>query len=406
MRLTVVKKSPAGIGVSDADEVHSACSFVRRCAGPAMVVSAVAAMLLLMVPAEAEASTVRALAPTVVNYSGSTTAVTVPAGAQSVEIDAYGANGGDGGGNSLFTSSGGFGAHVVGDLGVVPGHVYSVSVGGQGKNGGANLGLGGWGGSRGGGNGGGHSYAGGGGGATSVTGPGGVLVLVAGGGGGGGNGVPISGGAGGNAGASAQPGGTGRGSGPGFGGGGGIMPGGLGSSGEPGTQGGGGGGGGLNGGGGGGAGSFFGSAGGGGAGSSTGGILISPVISTFQAWVNGRVTFTWSSAPAPLTMTKVGNWSQSQKVGEQFAPLGVQILNGLVAVFDLPVTFTITNQSGAATFPGRALDATINTDHNGRAYVPTLTADRPGVFTLTAKIPDGGTTSATFTITGTVIQHH
>jgi PKD domain/Secretion system C-terminal sorting domain/Bacterial Ig-like domain (group 2)/Bacterial Ig domain len=61
---------------------------------------------------------------TTFNYSGSITNYTVPGGVTSLQLAAYGAQGG--------SSSGGQGAIMVGTFNVVPGHVLNILVGGQG----------------------------------------------------------------------------------------------------------------------------------------------------------------------------------------------------------------------------------------------------------------------------------
>ena len=118
------------------------------------------------------------------NFTGGMQTFTVPAGVTSINIQAFGAQGGTGaiGGNAVLGGTGGLGASATGTLAVVPGQVLNIFVGGQGAspaggfNGGAN---------------GGSVNAGGGGGASDVR-AGGVAaanrVITAGGGGGGGRG--------------------------------------------------------------------------------------------------------------------------------------------------------------------------------------------------------------------------
>ncbi|MBK8555547.1 MAG: HYR domain-containing protein [Lewinellaceae bacterium] len=124
----------------------------------------------------------------VFDYTGDVQTWTVPAGVTSINIEAFGAKGGDG----IFSGSpgvGGFGGQAYGTLAVTPGQVLNIYVGGAGQDiTGTNV--------RGGGgfNGGGNAYGdnngirGGGGGASDVR-VGGVAlgdrVIVAGGGGGG-----------------------------------------------------------------------------------------------------------------------------------------------------------------------------------------------------------------------------
>jgi hypothetical protein len=96
---------------------------------------------------------------TTFNYSGGIVTYTVPAGVTAVEIDAYGAQGGNASGGQ----AGGLGARIKGTVGVSPGDVLKVLVGGQG----------------------GAGTQGGGGGGSFVTTNGNVALVVAGGGGGG-----------------------------------------------------------------------------------------------------------------------------------------------------------------------------------------------------------------------------
>ncbi|MCA6361405.1 MAG: T9SS type A sorting domain-containing protein [Bacteroidetes bacterium] len=133
-------------------------------------------------------------------FTGAMQTYTVPCGVTSINIDAYGAQGGNGavGGNSSIGGNGGLGGYASGTLSVVPGQVLFVYVGGIGAtpSGGFN----------GGGNGG-NQNSGGGGGATDVrvnSSAAADRVLVAGGGGGGGRGgceqAVVNGGNGGNGG--------------------------------------------------------------------------------------------------------------------------------------------------------------------------------------------------------------
>lgn len=133
-------------------------------------------------------------------YTGAMQTYTVPCGVTSINIDAYGAQGGNGaaGANSAVGGNGGLGGYASGTLSVVPGQVLFIYVGGMGStpNGGFN----------GGGNGG-NQNSGGGGGATDVRVNSTIpadRVLVAGGGGGGGRGgceaAVVNGGNGGNGG--------------------------------------------------------------------------------------------------------------------------------------------------------------------------------------------------------------
>lgn len=116
------------------------------------------------------------------NFTGGIQTWTVPCGVTSVNIEAYGAEGGAGatGGNSATGGAGGLGGGVSGTLAVTPGQIINIFVGGAGAiqtggfNGGAN---------------GGSANAGGGGGATDIRVNGTALtdrVLTAGGAGGGG----------------------------------------------------------------------------------------------------------------------------------------------------------------------------------------------------------------------------
>ena len=116
------------------------------------------------------------------NFTGAMQTFAVPAGVGSVQLNVYGAQGGNGaaGGNSAQGGAGGLGGYATGTLAVTPGQVLNIFVGGQGTTptGGFN----------GGGNGG-NQNAGGGGGASDVR-VGGTAdanrIIVAGGGGGGG----------------------------------------------------------------------------------------------------------------------------------------------------------------------------------------------------------------------------
>lgn len=134
-------------------------------------------------------------AQTTFNYTGAVQTYTVPAGVTSIQVEAWGAQGGDN-----FSSTGGLGGYISGDLTVTPGQVLDIYVGGQnGYNGGGAGGSGS----------GSIGYNGmNGGGASDVRTSGGGLadrLVVAGGGGGAGRGDCVSqhGGAGG------YPGGTG-----------------------------------------------------------------------------------------------------------------------------------------------------------------------------------------------------
>jgi hypothetical protein len=141
-------------------------------------------------------------------YTGSFSSLPVPCGVDSVYIQAWGAQGGNGnaGGNNSAGGNGGNGGYVEGWLHVTPGDLLFVFVGGQGTapNGGFN-----------GGGTGGSQSAGGGGGASDVRLNGNTVadrVVVAGGGGGGGRGgcelASVTGGNGGGGGNSAAANGT------------------------------------------------------------------------------------------------------------------------------------------------------------------------------------------------------
>ena len=67
----------------------------------------------------------------VFNYTGAVQTYTVPLGITSVTIDAYGAQGGDGGPST--NGIGGLGDFATGDLSVVPGQILEIYVGGQGS---------------------------------------------------------------------------------------------------------------------------------------------------------------------------------------------------------------------------------------------------------------------------------
>ena len=73
----------------------------------------------------------------VFNYTGSIQTYTVPAGVTSVTIEAYGAQGGNGGG---------LGAEISGTFNVIPNQVLNILVGGEGGTRTNNLGVGGGGG--------------------------------------------------------------------------------------------------------------------------------------------------------------------------------------------------------------------------------------------------------------------
>ncbi len=116
------------------------------------------------------------------NYTGGAQTFTVPAGITQIDIDAYGARGG----NSYNTTGVGLGGRVQTTMDVTPGQVLNIYVGGEGASyaGYGNLLAGGW---NGGGNGTNTGQGGGGGGATDIRIGGTALsnrVLVAGGAGG------------------------------------------------------------------------------------------------------------------------------------------------------------------------------------------------------------------------------
>jgi len=117
-------------------------------------------------------------------YTGADQTVTVPAGATSVTIKAWGAGGGgipgSGGSGQGFVSSGGGGGFATGTLAVTPGQTLTLIVGQGGAVTGAN---------RYGGGGGGSYYGGDGGGRSAVRTSAGVELITAGGGGGGGSSV-------------------------------------------------------------------------------------------------------------------------------------------------------------------------------------------------------------------------
>lgn len=136
---------------------------------------------------------VGALAQTTFNYTGGMQTYTVPAGVTSIQIECWGAQGGD---SESCTAGpnpqedGGLGGFAIGNLSVVPGEVLNIYVGGKPNNGdlGGGNELGGF---NGGGSGG--QWAGAGGGASDVRQFGNALinrVIVAGGGGGGNTGCP------------------------------------------------------------------------------------------------------------------------------------------------------------------------------------------------------------------------
>ncbi|MEM8907146.1 MAG: glycine-rich protein, partial [Bacteroidota bacterium] len=119
---------------------------------------------------------------TTFNYTGAAQTFTVPEGVTNIEIDAYGAQGG----NTYSTNGPGLGGRVQASMNVTPGQVLHIYVGGQGQSyaGYSNILLGGW---NGGGNGTSTGQGGGGGGSTDIRIDGTALtdrVLVAGGAGG------------------------------------------------------------------------------------------------------------------------------------------------------------------------------------------------------------------------------
>ena len=66
------------------------------------------------------------------NYTGAMQTYTVPAGVTSITIEAYGAQGGDGG--PVTTGQGGLGGYATGDIVVIPGQILEIYVGGQGPS--------------------------------------------------------------------------------------------------------------------------------------------------------------------------------------------------------------------------------------------------------------------------------
>lgn len=259
------------------------------------------ALLVLAAPVTGRAVTVNFTAPC------STVDWPVPAGVTSITVDAWGAQGGQGG---TAAATGGLGGHATATIAVTPGETLHVNVGGQGSFGTGPASAGCNGGTAGGGEGGEgvNTFAAGGGGSSDVRQGGTALanrIVVAGGGGGGGfnNAGGAGGGTAGGPGASAQGGTGGTQAGPGTGGGAGGEKGGDGALGQGGAGGsnastaggGGGGGGGLNGGGGGGGGDLGGGGGGGSGFVPAGGTLVEG-----QQAANGLVTFTYS-APTPVT---------------------------------------------------------------------------------------------------------
>ncbi len=127
--------------------------------------------------------------PQVFNYTGNVQTFTIPDGVTAINVDAYGAQGGDGwnvdGGGSV-KGLGGLGGLVHATLTVTPGELLYIYIGGTGQDATTTPGMGGW---NGGGNGGGSTSGysgGGGGGATDIRRGGTELtnrILVAGGGG-------------------------------------------------------------------------------------------------------------------------------------------------------------------------------------------------------------------------------
>ncbi|MBA4373980.1 MAG: hypothetical protein C0402_14110 [Thermodesulfovibrio sp.] len=261
---------------------------------------------------------------TTFNYTGSEQTYSVPPGVCQVTVDAYGGQGGSGGGVTG-SIAGGLGGSTTATIDVTPGEMLYIYVGGSGGNGLAGSLIGGTEGFGGGGPGGSYNLSscapngsGGGGGASDVRRGGNGLghrVIVAAGGGGGGGGAQYGGGSGGGV-VGIGGGGSGGGGGTNSSGGIGGTPGGAGGSGSSGSIGiggtggvgtcsiGGGGGGGLYGGGGGAgsSGSGNGSGGGGGSSLAAGGTTTAGVRAA-----NGQIVITDIACMHALTVTRQGN---------------------------------------------------------------------------------------------------
>lgn len=99
--------------------------------------------------------------------------------------------------------------------------------------------------------------------------------------------------------------------------------------------------------------------------------------------------------PAIVSITSGDD--QSVDVGTTFDPLSVNVTDGTDnPVMDSPITFTVT--SGDATFDGGNTSATVDTDDNGDATAPTLTAGTtPGGVTVEVTTTTNGVT-ATFNL--------
>ena len=70
---------------------------------------------------------------TTISYTGSSTTYTVPAGVNSITLEAYGAAGGYSDDGSTGNTRPGYGARMRGTFIVTPGQVLKVLVGGQGR---------------------------------------------------------------------------------------------------------------------------------------------------------------------------------------------------------------------------------------------------------------------------------
>ena len=278
------------------------------------------------------------------SYTGASQTWTVPPGVTQATFDVFGAQGGNGSNPDAVipASVGGNGGETTATLGLAPAETLSVVVGGQGATGFGNTGggAGGFGGGGPGGSGGSFGGGGGGGGGSSVT-EGATPLVIAGGGGGSSNLRGKNGGSGGGLSGTA---GVGPGGDPGTQTGGGTGTGGAGS----GSAGQGGSGGpspdrgacGFQIGGGGGGGGWFGGAGGAqctGGGGGSGFVATSAISSSFNTGVqtgDGEVVISYTAPPLPPAISK--------SFGASSIPLGGQT----------SLSFTITNPNASSSLTG------------------------------------------------------
>ena len=117
--------------------------------------------------------------------------------------------------------------------------------------------------------------------------------------------------------------------------------------------------------------------------------------------VLGATVTVTQNADTPANLTPSGGNGQSTPPGQPLAaPLQVMLTDASgYPIQGAAVAYTVTPGSTGAsgTFPGGSLTATVNTDGNGHATAPTLTANTiAGTFTVTASV---GTLSIIFTLT-------